>query len=186
MDSAKRPVHPAASLVCGDGYRQAMTVSGLFVEVPGVLCDEAVTTLLPGVAAALARLKQRGVLIVAATDRIALNEVMSARLRELTRGTLACIYSAAGKPASWTKPRPGMLLAAAREVGADLSVSWVIGTDARDAVAAGQAGCAGAVLVGGAAVPTDDLGIIVAAATDLADAPRVMIPRGGGCWHDQR
>lgn len=163
-----------------------MAGSALFVEVPGVLCDEAVTALLPGVAAALARLRQRGVLIVAATDRLALDEAMTARLRELTGGMLAGIYSAAGKPASWIKPRPGMLLTAAREVGADLSVSWVIGTDARDAVAAGQAGCAGAVLVGGAVVPTDDLGITVASATDLADAPRVMIPKNGGCWHDQR
>lgn len=163
-----------------------MAGSALFVEVPGVLCDEAVTALLPGVAAALVRLKQRGVLIVAVTDRIALDEALSARLRELTGGVLAGIYAAAGRPASWVKPRPGMLLTAAREVGAELSVSWVIGTDARDAVAAGQAGCAGAVLVGGVAVPTDDLGIAVASATDLADALRVMIPRGGGCWHDQR
>lgn len=184
--SAKRPVIPVASLVGGGGYRSGMAGSALFVEVPGVLCDEAMTALLPGVAAALARLRQRGVLIVAATDRIALDEVLSARLHELTGGVLAGIYSAAGKPAAWTKPRPGMLLTAARETGADLSASWVVGTDARDAVAAGQAGCAGVVLVGGAVLPTDDLGITVASAADLADAPRVMIPRGGGCWHDQR
>jgi hypothetical protein len=29
----------------------------------------------------------------------------------------------------------------------------------------------------------DDPGIVVALADDLADAPRVMIPRSGGCWH---
>lgn len=183
---AKRPGIPAASLVEGGGYRLAMAGSALFVEVPGVLCDEAVTALLPGVAAALMRLKQRGVLIVAATDRVALDEAMTARLRELTGGSLAGIYSAAGKPASWIKPRPAMLLTAARELELDLAKSWMIGTAARDAEAAGQAGCAGAVLVGGAATPSDDFGITVAAATDLADAPRVMIPRGGGCWHDQR
>ncbi len=151
-----------------------------------MLCDEALTALLPGVAAALVRLKQRGVLIVAATDRLALGEVLITRLHELTGGTLAGVYAAAGKPASWVKPRPGLLLTAARDLGVDLSVSWVIGTAERDAEAASQAGCAGAVLVGGVALPTDDLGITVAAAADLADAPRVMIPRGGGCWHDQR
>jgi histidinol phosphatase-like enzyme len=151
-----------------------------------VLCDEALGALLPGVAATLARLRQRGVLIVAATDRLALGEAQVRRLRELAGGTLAGVYVAAGKPASWSKPRPGMLLAAARELEVDLAQSWVVGTAARDAVAAGQAGCAGAVLVGGAVLPTDDLGITVAAAADLADAPRVMIPRGGGCWHDQR
>lgn len=163
-----------------------MAASALFVEVPGVLCDEALSALLPGVAAALARLRQRGVLIVAATDRLALDDAQVRRLRELTGDALAGVYVAAGKPASWTKPRPAMLLTAARELGADLSKSWLIGTAARDAEAAGQAGCAGAVLIGGAQLPADDIGIAVAAAADFADAPRVMIPRGGGCWHDQR
>ena len=40
------------------------------------------------------------------------------------------------------------------------------------------------VLIGGA-LPADDLGIVVAAADSLADAPRVMVPRGGGCWHER-
>jgi hypothetical protein len=77
-----------------------------------------------------------------------------------------------------------MLLAAARELEIDLPTSWLIGTDQADAHAAAQAGCAGVVLVEGIDLPAEDLGIVVATARDLADAPRVMIPRQGGCWHD--
>lgn len=81
-------------------------------------------------------------------------------------------------------PRPGLILRAAREAQVDLARSWLVGTTADDARAAGQAGLAGCVLIGDAPGPEEDLGIVVARARDLADAPRVMIPRGGGCWHD--
>ena len=93
------------------------------------------------------------------------------------------IIATSESPKSWTKPRPGLLLAAARTHGIDLPSSWLIGVDADDARAAGQAGCAGAVLLGTGPLPSEDVGIVVAQARDLADAPRVMIPRGGGCWH---
>lgn len=81
-------------------------------------------------------------------------------------------------------PRPGLILRAAREAEVDLARSWLVGTTADAARAAGQAGLAGCVLIGDAIAPAEDLGIVVARARDLADAPRVMIPRGGGCWHD--
>lgn len=80
-------------------------------------------------------------------------------------------------------PRPGLILRAAREADIDLVRSWLVGTTADEARAAGQAGLAGCVLIGDAPGPEEDLGIVVARAQDLADAPRVMIPRGGGCWH---
>jgi len=80
-------------------------------------------------------------------------------------------------------PRPGLILRAAREAGVDLARSWLIGVTADEARAAGQAGLAGCVLIGDAPGPTVDVGLVVARARDFADAPRVMIPRGGGCWH---
>lgn len=45
------------------------------------------------------------------------------------------------------KPRPGMLLQAARRLNLDLSLSWMIGDKPADIGAARAAGCAGAVLV---------------------------------------
>jgi D-glycero-D-manno-heptose 1,7-bisphosphate phosphatase len=178
-----------------------MAGTALFTELDGVLIAPGATTrtaiaLLPGVGAALARLRQRHVPVVVVTDqpRIARGELDEAtvaawreRLTTLVRdagGELAGWYhSPHDTPHAWRKPRPGMLLTAARELALDLPSSWLIGTRAEDAQAAGQAGCAGAVLVGGAALPVDDLGIVVASARDFADAPRVMIPRQGGCWH---
>lgn len=170
-----------------------MARTALFVEIPGVLvADGATDTLLPNVGLALRRLHQRGVLVVAVTDRLSLEAeelpIFAAKLKQLVsaeHGELAGIYVAApDKPGSWRKPRPGMLLAAARELQIDLPTSWLVGVDVADARAAAQAGCAGAVLVEGVDLPSEDLGIVVATARDLADAPRVMIPRQGGCWHD--
>ena len=74
-----------------------------------------------------------------------------------------------------------VLLAALRTAGADSG--WLVCGDASAVAAAATAGLAGVVLIG-ARVPADDHGITVAEARDLADAPRVMVPRGGGCWHD--
>lgn len=170
-----------------------MPGTALFVEIPGVLVSaSAPDLLLPGVGQALSRLRQRNVPVIAVTDRLPLTVEGFAGFAERLRqagiaagGELAGVYAALpDKPASWRKPRPGMLLAAGRDLGIDLPSSWVVGTDLADAQAAAQAGCAGAVLLGDGDPPGVDLGIVVATARDLADAPRVMIPRQGGCWHD--
>lgn len=172
-----------------------MPRTALFVEIPGVLVAAwATDVLLPNVGLALRRLHQRGVPVVALTDHlpVAADEFAAfcdhlKRLVAAEGGELTGVYAALpDKPASWRKPRPGMLLAAARELDLDLPSSWLVGTARADAYAAAQAGCAGAVLVEGVEPPTEDLGIVVATARDLADAPRVMIPRQGGCWHDRR
>jgi len=172
-------------------------MAALFVEVEGVLIaplrsgdTAAQAVLLPGVAAALARLRQRGVMVVALSDApiaAALFPELGEQLRRLVEhegGELRGCYAAGAQaPPSWRRPRPGMLLAAARELGIELASSWVVGRD-RDAVlAAAQAGCAGCVLVGTHQEVPSDARLVVAVAEDLADAPRVMIPRSGGCWH---
>jgi len=76
------------------------------------------------------------------------------------------------------------LLLALRAAGADGATSWLITTDAAVIAPAAQAGLAGVVLLNTDA-PADDR-LVVARADSLADAPRVMLPRGGGCWHDHR
>jgi D,D-heptose 1,7-bisphosphate phosphatase len=45
------------------------------------------------------------------------------------------------KESDWRKPNPGMLLAAADEMGIDLSQSWMIGNSSRDVEAGLKAGC---------------------------------------------
>ena len=66
--------------------------------------------------------------------------------------------------------------------GAGASDGWLVCGDASAVSAAATAALTGVVLIG-CAVPTDDCGIVVAEALHLADAPRVMVPRDGGCWH---
>jgi hypothetical protein len=80
--------------------------------------------------------------------------------------------------------RPKELLATLRAVSADPTASWVVCADASAIAAAATAGLAGVVLVGVDAPPGDH-GLAVNTARDLADVPRALIPRGGGCWHDQ-
>jgi D-glycero-D-manno-heptose 1,7-bisphosphate phosphatase len=169
----------------------------LFAEIEGVLiaplgagATSAQAELLPGVGAALARLRLRGVLVVAVTDgapAAALFPALGEQLRRLVEregGELRGCYAAdALSPPSWRRPRPGMLLAAARELGIDLAASWMVGRERDDVLAAAQAGCAGCVLVGHAQEGIGDPRLVVAVARDLADAPRVMIPARGGCWH---
>lgn len=172
-----------------------MTRIALFVEIPGVLVAAwAPDVLLPDVGLALRRLRERGVPVVAITDRppvetedfAEFSQSLQKKISELG-GKLEAVYAALpDRPASWRKPRPGMLLIAAKELDINLPGSWLVGTNLNDARAAAQAGCAGAVLVDFPDTHLEDLGIVVAIARDLADAPRVMIPRQGGCWHDLR
>jgi hypothetical protein len=75
------------------------------------------------------------------------------------------------------------LRVALNDAGAD--DGWLVCREVGAVAAAATAGLTGVVLIGCAA-PSDDWGIVVAEARDLGDAPRVMIPRGGGCWHDAR
>ncbi len=172
----------------------------LFAEIEGVLiappaagavgAEAALPDLLPGVAAALARLRLRGVMVVAVTDdpltaaRFPAFGDQLRRMVEREGGELRGCYAAdAHSPPSWRRPRSGMLLAAARELGIDLAQSWMVGRDRDSVLAAAQAGCAGCVLVGDGQEAVGDPRLVVAYARDLADAPRVMIPRSGGCWH---
>jgi D-glycero-D-manno-heptose 1,7-bisphosphate phosphatase len=61
----------------------------------------------------------------------------------------ACGYHDEGKPPlntphhAWRKPNPGMLLAAAHDVGIDLSRSWIVGDRGIDLAAGRAAGLAG-------------------------------------------
>jgi D-glycero-D-manno-heptose 1,7-bisphosphate phosphatase len=109
--------------------------------------------ILPGVPEACAKLKQAGFLLVVATNQ-----------PDVGRGTLAqsivdsihahmakvlpidrvevCFHP--GKGASdcdCRKPKPGMLLRAARELGIDLAQSWMVGDRWRDVDCGHAAGC---------------------------------------------
>lgn len=111
---------------------------------------------LPGACEALARFHRAGYRVIVITNQagVARGEVTAealeaihARLRsdvEAAGGRVEAIYCC---PHHWDagcacrKPRPGMLFQAQREFHLDLTRTWFLGDDARDAEAAEAAGC---------------------------------------------
>jgi hypothetical protein len=82
-------------------------------------------------------------------------------------------------------PAPGLVLRGCAATGLSPERVWLATSRPAALMAAASAGCLGAVALGGAAVPAGVL-LHVVVARDLVDAPRVMVPPGGGCWHDHR
>jgi hypothetical protein len=71
-----------------------------------------------------------------------------------------------------------------RAAAPDPSTAWLASADVAVAASAATAGLYGVVVIG---IGEDaDAGVLVRHAPDLAAATIAMVPRGGGCWHDQR
>lgn len=108
---------------------------------------------LPGVAEACARLKAAGYLLVVATNQPDVDRGTLARETVETIHRHMCsllpidsvevCYDAGGgdPPNELRKPRPGMLLKAARELGIDLGQSYMVGDRWRDIDCGKAAGC---------------------------------------------
>lgn len=107
--------------------------------------------ILPGVGEALAQLKAAGFVLVVvsnqpdvargATARETV-EIINAKLAEsLPVDDFRMCYHDGGNGCDCRKPRPGMLLAAARDHGIDLSASFMVGDRWRDVEAGQRAGC---------------------------------------------
>jgi D-glycero-D-manno-heptose 1,7-bisphosphate phosphatase len=133
------------------------------IEDPGYLSDPADVKLLPGVDLAVKSLRQGGYKVVVVTNQsgIARGLLTEERLEEIhaelrrrldERGaTLDAIYYCPYLPdapveqyavdSDLRKPKPGMLLAAAKDLDLDLHNSWVIGDRPRDVEAGRRAGC---------------------------------------------
>lgn len=115
--------------------------------------------ILPGVVEGCRRLKQAGFLLVVVTNqpdvgrgtltRTAVEAIHERMVRLLPIDRVETCYSPGGEqpPDEYRKPRPGMLLSAARELGIDVSRSFMVGDRWRDIDAGHAAGCR-TVLVG--------------------------------------
>jgi len=109
--------------------------------------------ILPGVPAACAQLKKAGFLLIVATNQpdVGRGTMAQAVVEGIHAHLLAqlpvdrvevCFHP--GKGASdcdCRKPKPGMLLRAARELGIDLAQSWMVGDRWRDIDCGRAAGC---------------------------------------------
>jgi D-glycero-D-manno-heptose 1,7-bisphosphate phosphatase len=136
----------------------------VFLDRDGVICRShlrdgkpvAPTTvegfeLLPGVVDAVKRLHSAGWWIVVVTNQpdvrtgltpLAVVEKMHRRLREwLPVDDIKVCYHVDADGCNCRKPKPGMLLDAAREQGIDLGKSWMVGDRWRDVETGKAAGC---------------------------------------------
>lgn len=133
------------------------------MEDPGYLSDPKAVRLLPGVELAIKSLAQGGYKIIVVTNQSGiargllteadLQKVHAELRRQLAEkgahldGVYYCPYHQAGTVEGYAidsdlrKPRPGMLLKAAREMDIDLGASWMVGDSPHDIGAGRRAGC---------------------------------------------
>ena len=109
--------------------------------------------ILPGVPEACAKLKGAGFLLVVATNqpdvgRGTLKQEIVEAIHDEMRRQLpldrveVCYHSGKGdSECDCRKPKPGMLLRAARELGIDVAQSWMVGDRWRDVDCGHAAGC---------------------------------------------
>jgi len=188
-----RPRHTdarAAVFVDRDGTINVNATRGDFVKRPEDL------RFLPGAARALRRLKEAGYLLVVYTNQSGVGRgVMTSADVDSVNARLAEVLAEAGAPLDGVyycphvdaddcecrKPKPGLLLRAASELGIDLSRSWGLGDGARDLEAARAAGCR-VVLVHGDSYPGQrEAGEALspeASVPDLAAAADVVLAAG--------
>jgi D-glycero-D-manno-heptose 1,7-bisphosphate phosphatase len=136
---------------------------GTLIHDPGYINHPDQVQVLEGVPEALKEFEHLGFKTVVASNQsgvargmvtVEMLERIHDRLRELLAAkgaTLDAIYYCPYHPegtvpeyrqdSDWQKPKPGMLLAAAREMDLDLSQSWMIGDNHRDIEAGRSAGC---------------------------------------------
>ena len=85
----------------------------------------------------------------------------------------------------WRWPKAGQLLRMCKKHSADIFSSWIIANNHAAFKAASQAGFLGGVYIG-EDMPADKCGLqVLNQALSVGDAPRVIIPPKGGCWHDK-
>jgi len=179
------------------------------IEDPGYLSDPDAIHLLPGVELALKSLKQAGYALIVVTNQsgvargLLTEEALKAIHAELGRqlgekgasvdAIYYCPYHPEGTVEGYAvdsalrKPKPGMLLQAAKEHLIDLASSWMIGDSARDIEAGQRAGCRTIrLLVPSHPAPGEEEADAVQAdftARNLVDAAKIILresPRGAG------
>lgn len=139
--------------------------------------------ILPGVAEALRALDEAGFLLVVATNQpdvarglqqLEVVEAMHRRLHEeLPLDDIKVCYELDGPSCPCYKPKPGMLLEAAREHNIDLGRSYMVGDRWRDIAAGRGAGCFTIFINRGYAEPLTEAPDAICA--DLLEAATIIL-----------
>jgi D-glycero-D-manno-heptose 1,7-bisphosphate phosphatase len=170
----------------------------IFLDRDGTLMEEVdycrdpeLVRILPGVHEGLARLKAAGFRTVIVTNQSGIGRgritpqeyaAVHARLLEVLGSSLidATYFcpDAPGQPSTHRKPSPGMVHDAVRELGLDLSRSWLVGDKASDIQCGVNAGV-GAILVRTGYGAKEDASGAVHIAEDFASAVDFVLAQAG-------
>lgn len=169
---------------------------GTLNEEVDYLCDPEHLVMIPGAAAAVARLNAKGIPVVVVTNQSGIGRgkydwqdfaaVMSrmGTLLALENAWIDAVYASphhekgqgdygvADHPER--KPNPGMLLRAAEEHGLDLAHSWMVGDKAIDLEAGHRAGCRAVLVRTGYGAQVDGSAADLVA-SDLAEAVDLIL-----------
>ena len=167
---------------------------GVIVVDVNYLSDPAQLSLIDGVGAAIARLNQAGVPTIVITNQsgVARGFFTEERVAEIHRALddllepfgahvdayLVCPHHPSEGEGAYVidcgcrKPKPGLLLRAAKEHGIDMKHSFFIGDQPSDMEAASRAGCTGILVQAESAHGSDEVII----ARDLAQAVEHCLP----------
>ena len=179
MQGRPSPTSRPAVFLDRDGVINCKAPEGDYVKTPAEL------ELLPGVARAIADLREAGYLVLVVSNQrgVARGLMTEDDLEAVTAAMMGPLVAEGGAPdgvyycihgkevgCPCRKPRPGLLLAAAEDRAVDLERSWMVGDRESDVVAGRAAGCR-TILVGGAEgtadVHADDLEEAVGRILDL-------------------
>jgi D-glycero-D-manno-heptose 1,7-bisphosphate phosphatase len=186
--------------VAGSSLRRAVFLDrdGTLNVDTGYVASASDVRLIPGAAQGAKRLADAGYALVIASNQSgvargmmteAMADAVDARLLELLRehgvsieASYRCPHLPGGEVQRYAvececrKPKPGMLVQAARELGLDLASSWMVGDGERD-VEAGLAAGTRAVLIGGHDEHAADAARVYRA-KDLLDAACIITTKG--------
>ena len=136
--------------------------------------------LYPDAAASLQRLKRAGFVLAVVTNQPDVGHGLIMRrdvdamhdiiMRELPVDTVKACYHRQSDHCDCRKPKPGMILEAARELGIDLSRSFMVGDRSSDIEAGRAAGCRTVFVdLGYAEAPPDAPDYVVRSISEVAD-----------------
>lgn len=160
-----------------------MAGTGLLIELECVLLPDALAA---DAQAQLTRMHNAEI-ILGVVSQLAQADAES-KWQQATQGldvpALPVLGIAAGNEEKWQWPKAAQILRFCTEHGVDIFSSWVIAQNHDAFRAAAQAGFLGGIYIG-ENMPADSLGLrVLNQALSIGDAPRVMIPPDGGCWHN--
>ncbi|NRA36649.1 MAG: hypothetical protein HRU15_00780 [Planctomycetes bacterium] len=165
-----------------------MAASGVVIQVSHII-DREQQAIAEDDLRQIKRMLAAGVRI-ALVDQVSQQELEN-RVQALSSDTEFCALTIVGleDKASFVWPKAGQLLRAAKLSEMDIFSSWLIASEEAAFHAASQAGFLGGVFVENkqTIMPDSQCGLqVLNTALSLSDAPRVMIPPQGGCWHDHQ